>query len=183
MKVLFPLLVATTFAPVTTAAAQATPEAAATAFGTAFAAGDWAGAARLMHPAALRQLRDLFSLALTNERMGQARQKLFGIQSVAEASATPDTALFAAFLKNVLAGQPGFLEAMKTATITPLGHVQQGDTVLVVTRIGMKAGGVAITQFDVMPFLRDGHVWKGLLKADFTNMAAMLKSLVAPVGG
>ncbi|MBI4500505.1 MAG: hypothetical protein HY700_05030 [Gemmatimonadetes bacterium] len=32
--------------------AQDTPEAAASAFGMAFAAGDWAGAARLMHPGA-----------------------------------------------------------------------------------------------------------------------------------
>ena len=183
MKRVLWLIVAVTVAPVAKAAAQATPEAAATAFGTAFAAGDWAGAARLMHPAALRQLRELFSLALTNDKLGEARQKLFGLQSVAEATATPDTALFAAFLKNLMSRQPGFLEAMKTATITPIGHVQQGDTVLVVTRIGLKAGGVAMTQFDVMPFLRDGQVWRGALKADFTNMAAMLKSLVAPVGG
>src|SRR3954468_18988091 len=169
MKRILPLVIAVIMAPVAKGTAQATPEAAATAFGTAFAASDWAGAARLMHPAALRQLRDLFSLALTNDKLAEARVKLFGVQSVAEAAATPDTALFAAFLKNVLSRQPGFLEAMKTATITPLGHVQQGDTVLVVTRIALKAGGVAITQFDVMPFLRDGHVWRGLLKADFTN--------------
>ena len=46
-----------------------------------------------------------------------------------------------------------------------------------------QAAGVTISQFDVMPMLKDGQVWKGLLKADLTNMAAMLKSLVTPVGG
>jgi hypothetical protein len=56
--------------------------------------------------------------------------------------------------------------------------------VLVVTRMRLTAaGGVTVIQFDVMPFMRDGPNWKGLLKTDFTNMAAMLKSLVAPVGG
>jgi len=163
--------------------AQATPEAAATAFGTAIAGGDWAAAARLMHPAALRQFRDFFSLALTNDKLTEAREKLFGFKSTAEASAAPDTVLFAALLKNMLSRQPGYLEAMKTAKVEPLGHIQQGDTVLVVVRVGLKAGNIPITQFDVMPFLRDGAVWRGLLKADITNMAAMLKGLVTPVGG
>jgi hypothetical protein len=136
-----------------------------------------------MHPAALRQFRDFFSLALNNANLAEARQRLFGMSSTAEASAAPDTVLFAALLKNMLSRQPGYLEAMKTATVTPLGHIQQGDTVLVVVRIGLKAGNIPITQFDVMPFLRDGAVWRGLLKADITNMAAMLKGLVSPVGG
>jgi hypothetical protein len=166
-----------------TLSAQSTPEAAATAFGTAFTSGDWAGAARLMHPAALRQFRDLFSLALTNENLAQAREQLFGFKSTAEASGAPDTVLFAALLKGMLTRQAGYMEAMKTATVTPLGHIQQGDTMLVVVRIGIKVGAVPITQFDVMPFLRDGSVWRGLLKVDITNMAAMLKSLVTPVGG
>src|SRR5256885_2356701 len=109
MKFSLSIVFALAVAPGARAVAQATPEAAASAFGTAFAAGDWAGAARLMHPAALRQLRDLFSLALTNDKLGQARQQLFGLQSVAEASATPDTALFAAFLKSLTSRQPGFL--------------------------------------------------------------------------
>jgi hypothetical protein len=163
--------------------AQSTPEAAASAIGGAIASGDWAGAARLMHPAALRQFRDFFALAISNANLAQAREQLFGMKSTAEATAAPDTVLFAALLKNMFTRQAGFLEAMKSAVVEPLGHIQQGDTVLVVVRVGLKAGGVPITQFDVMPFLRDGAVWRGLLKADITNMAAMLKGLVAPVGG
>jgi hypothetical protein len=165
--------------------AQSTPEAAASAFGTALATADWPGAARLMHPGALKQLRDLFSLALYNEKLGQAREQLFGFQTSAQASSAPDTVLFAAFIKSLISHQAGLSEALKTATFTPVGHIPAGgDTVLVVTRMRLTAGGgVPITQYDVMPFLREGPVWKGLLKTDFTNMAAMLKSLVAPVGG
>lgn len=165
-------------------AAQDTPEAAASAFETAFAAGDWAGAARLMHPAALRQMRELFALALTNENLAEARERLFGFHSPAEAATAPDTVMFASFLKAVTSRQPEFFAALKTAKMTPLGHVQGGaDTALVVTRMTMDVAGATITQFDVMPFLRDGKVWRGLLKADFTNLAVMLKRLVSPVGG
>jgi hypothetical protein len=165
------------------ALAQNTPEAAATAFGKALSAADWPGAARLMHPSAIRQLRELFSLALSNDKLSQAREQIFGFKSAAEAKEAPDTVLFAAFLKHVLTRQQGFVEAMKTATITPLGHIQPGDTAFVVTRLNYNVGGVAVTQFDVMPFVRAGPVWKGALKSDFINMAAMLRSLVAPVGG
>jgi len=69
--------------------AQNTPEAAATAFGAAVAAGDFPAAARLMHPAALRQMHDLFALALTNEKLGEARERIFGFHSTAEASTAP----------------------------------------------------------------------------------------------
>lgn len=165
-------------------AAQDSPEAAAMQFGKAMAAGDWPSAARVMHPAALRQLRDLFSLALNNDKLGQAREQLFGMKSVAEASAAPDTALFAAFLKNVLTRQPGFLQAMKTARIDTVGHVSQaGDTAFVLLRVTFTSAGATLTQMDVMPVIREGKTWRAGLKTDFINMAAMLKSVVAPVGG
>ena len=163
--------------------AQNTPEAAADAFGKAFATGDYAGAARLMHPAALRQFRDLFSLVLTNENMATARQKMFGFSTSADANAAPDTVLFANMIKGLVQGQPGFAEAMKAALVMPLGHVQVGDTAMVITRFSLKARGIPITQFDVMPFMRDGTVWRGMLKADITNMAAAMKGFVSPVGG
>jgi hypothetical protein len=178
------LLAATLALACRTLAAQNTPEAAASAFGTAVAAGDWAGAARLMHPGALRRMRELYALALTNENLAKAREQLFGFQSAAEAASAPDTVMFAAFLKSLLSHQPEYLAALKTAKLTTLGHIQQaGDTTLVVTRITFESGGSTVSQFDVMPFLRDGSVWRGLLKPEFVNLATMLKRLVSPVGG
>src|ERR1051326_1752546 len=150
--------------------AQGTPEAAAAAFGAAVAAGDFPAAARLMHPAALRQMHDLFALALTNEKLGEARERIFGFHSLAEASSAPDTVIFAAFLKTLLSRQPEYAAALKTARLTPLGHIQQGpDTAIVVTRISLDIAGATITQFEVMPFLREVQAWRGGLKADFTN--------------
>lgn len=157
-------------------AAQDTPEAAATAFGNALRANDWAATARLMHPTALRQLRTLFEPIVAAEGMEQVGTRLFGTTSAAAFASTPDTVLFAAFLRNVLASQQGFGEALRGATIQPLGHVAQGaDTMLVVSRMTLTIEGVTISEFDVMPFVHDQGRWWGILKADFTNMAAMMQ--------
>ena len=161
--------------------AGGTPEAAAQAFGQALKANDWAAAARMMHPEALKQLRDLFEPMLSTPGAEGMGAELFGAPSNAELALLPDTVMFANFLENVLNQQPGLSDAMRTAQIDPLGHVQAGDTALVVSRMAFTVEGMTISQFDVMPFINDGGQWKGLLKADFTNMAAMIKrSLQAP---
>lgn len=156
------------------AAATATPESAAKLYGDALRTGDYAAAARLMHPSALRQWRSLFEPLFTRPEMEESATQMFGLPREALAG-TPDTVLFAAFLKNVLAGEEGLAEMMNAATIDPLGHVAQGDTMLVVTRTTITLEGASITQFDVMPFMLDQGRWWALLKADVTNMAAMIQ--------
>lgn len=159
-----------------TESAGETPEAAAQAFGDALKANDWAAAARLMHPEALSQLRSLFQPIMASEGGDQMAAQLFGVQSRAELATLPDTVMFASFLRNVLNQQPGLADAIRTATFTPLGHVNGGaDTVLVVSRMAFTVEGMTISQFDVMPFIQDAGQWRGLLKADFTNMAAMIQ--------
>jgi hypothetical protein len=157
-------------------AAQSTPEAAATLFGAAIRESDWAAAARLMHPSALKQLRQLFEPLIAAPNMEELGAQLFGVHSAAELATVPDTILFATFLLNVMAQQAGLGEALRTATIEPLGHVAQGaDTMLVVSRLTLRVEGVSISQFEVMPFVSDRGRWWGLLKADFTNMAALMQ--------
>lgn len=160
--------------------AQARPEAAARAFGEALRDNDWAGAARLMHPGAIRELRELFEPFLETPDGAELRAQLFGVQSAAELASTPDTVLFAAFLRNVMGQEKGFAQAFRTASFTPLGHVRGGgDTVFVVSRMSMTIDSITITQFDVMPFLWENGRWWALLKADFRNMAAMLRQAFA----
>jgi hypothetical protein len=158
------------------ASAQATPELAAQAYGQALAANDWPAAARMMHPKALQQLRDLFAPLLTAPEGEALATQFFGVTSGAEFAAMPDTVMYSAFLKTVLNQQPGTAEALSTAVITPLGHVNGGaDTVLVVGRISLSFQGITISQFEVVPYIWDKGRWWTLLKADFTNMAAMLR--------
>lgn len=156
---------------------QGSPEATAQAFGDALKANDWAAAARIMHPEALRQLRAMFAPILQSEGSEQLSLQFFGVGSHAEFAALPDTVMFASFLRSVVTQQEaGLAEALRTMRFTPLGHVNGGgDTVLVVSRMEMSVEKITISQFEVMPFTQhEGH-WRGLLKADFTNLAAMLK--------
>lgn len=164
------------------AVAQTTPEAAAQSFGTALTTGDWPGAARLMHPQALGQLRDLFSSVVASPQGTELATQFFGVSSAAEFGTTPDTVLFARFLKNVTSAT-GMADALKGAQITALGHVTlPGDTVLVVSRMTMSVQGITISSFELMPFVQLNGAYRGMLKADFTNMAAMLKARLTSGG-
>jgi hypothetical protein len=157
--------------------AQGTPEAAATAFGAAIKGADYAAAARIMHPSALRQLHQLFAPLVTAPKAGDMAKQLFGVESASAFASTPDTVLFARFLQTVMAQQAGVGEALRTAKIEALGHVAgSGDTALVVSRMTMTIQGITLSTFDVMPFTLYEGRYRGLLKADFTNMAAMLRS-------
>jgi hypothetical protein len=156
---------------------QATPEAAAAAFGKAIQTNDWAGAVRLMHPDALHQMRQMMEPLLNMPEGADMRQQLFGVASAAESAATPDTVVFAHFFKAALNQEEGLTQALQSATVTPLGHIDQpGDTVLVVTRINLTVSGVPFSSFDVMPFLLYQGNYRGLFKADITNFANMLQA-------
>ncbi|MBK8002574.1 MAG: hypothetical protein IPK12_01235 [Gemmatimonadetes bacterium] len=172
LRLLLPALLLT--APV--ARAQGTPEEAAVRMSAAQTQGDWAGAARMMHPASLRQLRDLFSPLMASQGGAVVATRLFGLTSAAEFAATPDTVLFARLMKSVIESEAMLKQALSSTVVTPLGHVRGGgDTVFVVTRQRMTVETIEITTFPVMPFLKEGDRWWGLLTADLTNIAAMLK--------
>lgn len=160
-----------------TSAAQATPEEAATAFGTAVKGSNWAAATRMMHPSALAQMRSLFNPIFATPVGAQTLGPLFSVSSAAEFAALPDTVMFARFLGSVVSRQDGLADAMRTLVLTPLGHVNGGgDTVLVVIRTQLTVGEVAVSGFEVSPWIKDRGRWWALLKTDYTNMAAMLQA-------
>jgi hypothetical protein len=154
---------------------QKTPEQTAVDFGTAIKSGDWSKAAQIMHPNALSQLRTLFEPIVSTPGGAQVAAQIFQINSAEEFKAAPDTLLFARLMKAVSA-QQGMGDALRNSTITPLGHIAQaGDTVFVVSRVGLSVEGIDLTTFEVMPFLLYQGQYRALLKADFTNMAKMLR--------
>jgi hypothetical protein len=154
---------------------QTTPEQAASDFAGAIKSGDWSKAAGLMHPNALSQLRTLFEPIVSTPGGQEVAKQIFEINSAAEFKSVPDTLLFARLMKAV-STQQGMGDALKNSTITPLGHISQpGDTVFVVSRVGVNVEGLELTTFEVMPFLLYQGQYRALLKADFTNMANMLR--------
>src|SRR5688572_3442003 len=65
--------------------------------------GDWPRASSLMHPAALKQLRDLLQpiLAFAGPEADGIRQQLFGFASMAEAKAASDSTVFVQLMNAV----------------------------------------------------------------------------------
>ncbi len=167
------LLIAAGWSPL---AAQSTPEAASQVYASAIKRSDWAAAARLMHPDALSQLRGIFAPIVSGPAAAEVGPALFGVRSAAEFASMSDTVMFATLLRNLMAQSPMMVTALESATITSIGHVQGGaDTVFVVNRTELSLEGVGMTQFEVLPFARHQGEWRALLKADFTNMGAMMR--------
>ena len=176
---LVPLVLLVSLGLTRPAHAQSTPEAAAEAFGGAIIANDWPGAARLMHPDALRVFRGLVETFLDEPGAEDVTRQLFGVGSTAELAATPDTVLFARLLKNAVASTPA-ASMLSGASIKALGHLDQpGDTTLVVSRMTLPIDSLSITSYDLIPVLPYQGGYRTLLKADLTNLLTLLRARLA----
>ncbi len=180
------LVLAATIAltPLTGASAQsATPLDAARAMSQAMHVADFATAARLTHPAALRQLHDLFMPVLDSEMFPQVGP-MFGLKTRDEVKTVADTTLFANLLGATMQKQPAMLEALRTATTTVIGAVPQGaDTAFVVVRNDINVKGISIVQYEVQPYARYQGQWRALMRTEFTNLAAMMRRAMEAAEG
>lgn len=162
----------------TTVRAQATPEEAASAVVAANRAMDWGAGARLMHPSALRELRELFRPIMASAMGSAVAQPLFGVSDLASFDALPDTMLLSSMTTRMLAAAPEAAEAARTAVTRVLGHVSAGpDTALVVVHQSFTMSGMQLSGHEVWPFLRADGRWWALLKADVRGMAAGLRQM------
>lgn len=177
------LLVLLSFAaysgPVLSQASTESPQQVATRFVGAMRSGDWNGMAVLMHPGALRQMRDILAVLLDAPNADDARQQLLGVTTIAEARALSDTALFAALMRATMQRDASFAEMLKSSQVEFLGQVDEGpDTTHVVYRMAMTVEGTPITRMDVMSLARSPHGWRGLLKGDMSALGAALRAAV-----
>ena len=174
----YPLLLAAAIAAnSTTAAAQSeTPEEVALRYVTAMQTSNWMEVSELMHPDALHELRELFTLLFEVPEASELVGQLLGVSSVTEAQAMSDTALFAGFIEFVVTQDANVADALRTARIEVLGHVPEGTTdAHVVFRTEMTVRGVDMTQMDVISVRRSGDTWRSLLKGDMSAIAAAIR--------
>ena len=158
--------------------ADVAPDNVARAYSQALAGGDYAGAARLTHPEALKQLRGLFE-PLVEASPEEVGAMLFQVQSKSDFDNLADTLLFSRFINGIFGLRPELGEMMKTATTNVLGHVKGGvDTVFVVAKTEITVEGVAVSQYEVMPMARHEGEWRALMKADFANMAQAMRQMI-----
>src|SRR6267378_693986 len=166
--------------PQTPQAAQAqsaeTPEQVTERFIAAMRAADWQGMAALRHQNALKQMHELLAGVFESPNAGPIRQQLLGVTTVQQAQAMSDTAVFAALMR-MTTQDAGVAELLKSAKVQVLGHVNEApDTVHVVYRMVMTINGIPITKMDVMSLARSPVGWRGLLKGDFSALAAGIRA-------
>jgi hypothetical protein len=141
-------------------------------------ANDWKAVSVLMHPAALRQLREFFSVLVEAPNADALRRELLGVSSAAEAKALSDTALFESLLR-LTAKSPEVADAFRSAKVQILGQVNEGsDTAHVVYRMEITLEGTPVTTMDVFSLARSPAGWRGLLKGDMAAFAAAIRAAV-----
>jgi len=153
-----------------------TPTAVATRFVDAMRVAQWDSMAALMHPEALRHLRELLTPVLESPAAADARQQLFGFRDPRQAARLSDAEVFGALMRATIASDPATLDALKSATLETLGEVPEGrDTVHVVYRLTLELSGIRMSRMDVMTLRRYHGTWRGLLKGDVSALAALLR--------
>lgn len=144
----------------------------------AMRANDWNGVAKLMHPDALHQLREFFSVLFESPDAEPIRRELLGVSTIVEARAMSDTALFVSLLR-MSTRSPEMSDVFKSAKVQILGQVNEGrDTTHVVYRMQMTLEGTPVTTMDVFSLARSPAGWRGLLKGDMAAVAAAIRAAV-----
>ena len=159
------------------AAQQETPEDVAMQYLALMRSRDWTGIARLTHPEAMVELRSLLDPLFTSTRpeADDFRLQLLGVRTAAEAQALSDTTTFINFLDAMGERVPAIDDVMRRATVEPIGHVARGDTAYVVYRTTITIENMPVSTLSVLPLLRAGDAWRGLLSGDFSSLATALR--------
>ena len=153
-----------------------TPEAVVRRYTEAMRGGEWDTAARLMHPEALAQFREMLTPAFQSEGPGrELRDQFFGGMTMSRIQDLSDTDFFAGFFQGMMALNPELLGVVQDAEITMVGHVLEGqDVAHVVYRMQMQMDAMTFTKLDVMSVKRHGATWRGLLTGTMEGLAAAL---------
>lgn len=159
------------FAVGSSARAQSTADEVAAACTRAEAAGDWAAAARLMHPDALRRLRAIFGAMMEGSWTRADSASTFGFRTRDELLRAPDTLVYARVLGHFLGQSAELRAAMATARYSPLGHVMgRADTAYAVGRLSVAANGYSRSAVVVHPVVRVAGEWRCLLRPPLSDL-------------
>ncbi len=157
------------------------PEAAAEALVFSLRDADWATMATQMHPDALRELRGFLDpLFHMPEHAAEFRRAFLAVESGEEARQLSDEEVFARLVRFAMTQDPEMIPSMQTATMDVLGHVMEGDTAHVVSRVTVSYQSIEVSKMEVSSFRRANGQWRGLLTGD---LSALAKAIRDAVGG
>jgi hypothetical protein len=144
-------------------------------------AAQWQKFAGLMHPDALRDLKQTFAPALeaADADSDELRQvmRFFGKpKDVKELLALPPDKFFARFLEGTMESVPRLRKVLSGSEFQMIGTVYEKDgTAHVVYRGRIKVNEVTVSKVDVISLKQDGESWRMLLSGDFKALADQLR--------
>lgn len=162
-------------APSAAPSAAGSPESFARRYIATLTAGDYAANAKLMHPAALASIRRFMTVLGQKDPSGATLKQLLEVPDTAAVRALTDEQVYERFLRRTMGMQAGLAEAMRSAKVDVLGHVDEGaDTTHVLYRLRLTVEGVEMRKVDVLTLRRSGTEWRAMLSADIDNLVARL---------
>ena len=184
MKIKQKLLVMLSIAMLSVAAAQAQvpekPEEIARAYIEASRAGDWLKAGSLMHPVALKQLRDMFGPLIAMAKTDKDKQEIsamLGIKDKAEFDKLSDQEVFGKIFGLLTGISPEIKNALNSSTYEIIGSVpEKTDLMHVIFRMQLKlevpnvSTPISFGKLDVMTLQRFENSWRAILKGDLQGI-------------
>ena len=137
---------------------------------------DWPAYTHLMHPEALRSMKQMFRPIVAADDKGEATRGLFGVVSLKDYDAASDSALFCSLMVNLMKIAPTMADVVKNAEYTVIGSVPEGkDLAHVVYRVHTAAEEVQVTKVAAITLRRHGESWRFLLSGNIEGLVSALK--------
>ena len=160
---------------------EETPESVASRFMEAMRRSEWATCARLMHPEALRQLKQMFRPIVLAEPTRQVGITFFNVRTAAEYERLSAEQAFERLMRGMIQITPELRSAMATSQFEIIGHVREAPGLAhVVYRMKVTAQGIGMAKTTVMSLRKSGASWRGLLSGDIEGLAAVLSRTATP---
>ncbi len=151
-------------------------------------AGDWLKAGSLMHPAALKQLRDMFGPLIEmakTEKDKQEMSAMLGVKDKAAFDKLSDQEVFGKIFGMITSISPEIKNALNSSTYEIIGSVpEKTDLLHVVFRMQLKLDlpnaptPISFGKLDVMTLQRFENSWRAILKGD---LQGIIQAMVAAI--
>ncbi len=143
-------------------------------------AGDSRAVAELMHEEELASLRDsllpLFTaVSAADSEPPPIFDHFYQGDDVETIRKDSPERFFARVMEFFMAVQPEAVDALREATVTPLGHVLEGDMAHVVYRLYADTPRARIDRLVIMSASREGAGWRLMLPSEIENLALTLR--------
>lgn len=171
--------------PASVAPAMQTPEEVAKAALEAMRESRLGDYARMMHPEAAANFKQMmlpvFSEAFENGEEQELLSIFPEVESLAQLEMMDSAEFFQVFLEGVFSARPDFQEVLAGTEMTVLGSVAEGDShAHVVYRGSIALEEVKVTKVGVVSFQRTETGWGMLLSGEFEGLANALQQRFGP---